>query len=225
MAALPLTWAAVSGLSAANASTPSFSVTAITKVLNRPDSGNVGYWADDNFTRKAKITFGGAVAASHCGGTSPCFHWTGVVADAGTFVTLVGQTSPGVGDLNGNPAPKLGVKATGPMAGGILYSFYTNSKAASAKGVPAKEDDKNTLNGVPTHAWVTQFFAKGTKFWDSTGASNTYLNLNVGGWAYTLPFGADPKCPNLSTRWIDAAPNWGNSAVDGNILAPAAGHC
>lgn len=236
VATLPLTWIAVSGFSAASASSgsPSRSAVAITKVSDRPDSGNGAgtWWADDYFTRTVKITLTGEVPLSNCGGSTPtghCYHWTGLVSDIGKFVTIPGIGSPGTGDLNGGTKPLIKVKATGIMAGGIAYNFYSSFKTAAARLVPATENDNgSTAAGVSTGSWVTQFFPKGAKFWNASGKPATYL-ATTGGWTYTLPYGADTQCPHLSSQWVDSSwplsNPWGTSPGMGNILAPDAAHC
>jgi hypothetical protein len=32
-------------------------------------------------------------------------------------------------------------------------------------------------------------------------------------------------CPNMTSQWKDASPDWGGQPVDGNILAPDATGC
>ncbi|MHB1594442.1 MAG: hypothetical protein ACYCO9_00965 [Streptosporangiaceae bacterium] len=211
-------------------------VTATTAVSNRPESPK---WAYDTFNRHASVTRTGEVALSYCGGTTVtghCYSYTGAIHDYGTFTTIPGQSSPGAGDLNGGSAPTIGVAATGGMWGWGTYRFYSDFKTIKASLMPATENDNYNVPGAPesTGAWVEQFFPATATFWtpdgSNTGQQGLYVLTN-GGWHYTLGFGADAQCPNLASRWIDsgvAAPDgktWGTSPVDGNILAPASGHC
>jgi hypothetical protein len=81
--------------------------------------------------------------------------------------------------------------------------------------------------GASTGNWVEQFFAPGTRFWDSAGNTGgaEYLGT-TGSWTYTAPFGSDPACPHAASQWVDgSATNWGGDASDGNIFSPDAAHC
>ena len=84
--------------SAVSASATASTLTALTTLTNRDDSGAHGNnWALDNFTRKASITFQGPAVPGNCGGASPCYQYTGSVADKGHFTTDTGQLAPGYG--------------------------------------------------------------------------------------------------------------------------------
>lgn len=209
-------------------STPSitpYTVSAATSVRNRPDSGVSGNWALDNFLRDATVRLVSEVALSYCGGstsTGHCYHWTGSVRDAGTFTTVVGATSPGVGYGGGQP---LAVAVTGQMGGGISYSFYSSWKTARASSMPSKENDAGNVPGgrSATGAWVEQFFGAGARFFVGGALSDSLTTK--GSWAYQADFGSDAACPNIGSRWVDGSPDWGSLASDGNILSPDASHC
>ncbi len=235
VAAMPVAWVALAGSQAADAAGKTVTVTAVTAISDRPDSGyGTGtYLANDYFTRTATITLVGEVSLSFCGGktsTGHCYHWTGQVTDtAGRFVTVPGIGSPGYGGLNGGKDPLIGVAATGTMSGGIKYDFYSSFRSVLASLVPKTENDLGNIANVtgrrPTHAWVLQFFGAPATFWVSGSATPTTSVDTTGGWSYTLPFGADAQCPHLGSQWVDASPGWGNNAADGNILAPTSAHC
>lgn len=218
-------------LTAANAATArpavkSYSVTAVTKVSDRPDSGDHGNWADDSFTRTAKLHLVSQVATSYCGDkTSHCYHWQGSVADSGTFATIVGDTSPGNGDLNGGSPAAIGAVVKGSMAGTYGYDFYASWKTAKTSLVPTKENDQGNVPGgqQTTDAWAEQFFGSGARFFVGGVASDSLGT--TGSWKYTAPFGADSACPAAASSWTDASPDWGANAGDGNILAPSAANC
>jgi len=216
----------------ASASVTPYASTASTAISNRPDSGVHGNWADDNFTRTATVNLVSEVALSYCGGTTGtghCYHWTGTITDKGTFTTIVADTSPGNGDLNGGSAPTMGEAITGSMTGSYSYDFYSSWKSANRKLVPATEDDQgNAPNGrSTTDAWLEQFFGAGAKFFENGAASNSLGT--TGRWAYTAPLGADKACPRVSSSWVDSSwpvsNPWGAAPSQGNILAPDANHC
>jgi len=199
---------------------------AVTNLTNRPDSGGHGNdWALDHFKRTATLTLSGAVALSHCGGatsTNFCYKWTATVTDTGTFTTIAGQLAPGFGSQNGGGAITLGQAITGKASGGASYTFYSSWKTAD-RTPPASEDGAPS-GRLTTGLWPELFFrASGPKFWDASGNPSPDSILGSGGWSYTG--GPDSACPNVSSHWVDASPDWGSLAVDGNILAPDAGHC
>ena len=213
----------------ASAAVSTYTVHAVTAITDRPDSGNAGDWADDAFTRTAWLTYGGEVAPSFCGGSTPtghCYRFTGKVTDKGTFTTIAGQHSPGAGSGGG---VAIGDAAAGPMAGYYNYSFYSSWKTAKASSVPGTENDGNVVptGRKTTGAWLEQFFGAGARFYVS-GALSSSLGT-TGRWEYTLAFGADSACPHLASQWVDSswpvAHPWGTAPAQGNILAPDAAHC
>lgn len=235
MAAAALTVAGFAATASASAkpAVKSYTATAVTAITNRPDSGDHGDWALDGsakapLERTASVTLVSEVALSYCGGstgTGHCYHWTGKISDAGSFATIVGDSSPGNGSLNGGSAPKIGTAVTGIMAGSYKYDFYSSWKTASKTLVPSKENDAGNLPGgrQTTDTWVEQFFGTGAKFYTG-GAVSSSLGT-TGSWKYTAAFGSDSACPALASQWTDASPDWGANAADGNILAPAAAAC
>jgi hypothetical protein len=219
------------GLTAASAATArpavkSYTVTAVTKLSDRPDSGVHGNWADDTFTRTAHLTLVSQVASSYCAGkTSHCYHWTGSVSDAGSFATIPGDVSPGNGDLNGGSPAAIGTVVKGSMSGSYKYDFYASWKTAKASLVPTSENDQGNVPGgrSTTGAWVEQFFGTTAQFFTGGAASNELGT--TGSWTYGAAFGADSACPAVASQWTDASPDWGTNAGDGNILAPSAADC
>jgi hypothetical protein len=213
---------------AASASVKSYTASAVTSVSNRPDSGDHGDWAYDAFSRSAKVTLLSEVALSYCGGatgTGHCYHWSGKITDAGTFATIVGDTSPGNGLENGGDPAAIGAAVKGTIAGSYSYNFYSSWKTANRALVPSAENDQGNLPGgrSTTGAWVEQFFGSGARFYVS-GAQSSELGT-TGSWKYAAAFGADSACPAVASQWTDASPDWGANAVDGNVLAPDASHC
>lgn len=223
----------ITSVVAGSASATTTSFTAVTSITNRDDSGTnsngtTSNWALDNFTRTATIFFHGLATQTHCPGIGAglsCYSWTGTIKDTnGNFTTVVGDAVPGRGSLNGGPAPVIGTAVTGSMSGHFNYVFYTDQNAsfASASNVPTAVSGDSPGTGN----WVEQFFSAGVHFWDASGntGGNEYLGT-TGGWTYTAGFGKDSACPMVASRWVDASPDWGANAVDGNILAPDSAHC
>lgn len=195
---------------------PSTVAPATTTISNRPDSGNNGNWALDNFTRTASITLVGEVAASNCpaSSTGHCYLWNFKITDTGHFTAQAGDFAPRSGGA-------LERTLTGQFKGGVpAGQIFSSWKTARATRVPLTEDD---LGAVPTgrHTttnWVEQFF----------GATATFGAVDLGnwGWTYTLGFGANDQCPNNAYRWVDAASNSdGSLPADGDILTPTAANC
>jgi hypothetical protein len=217
--------AVLAGGLTASAGAATTTTTASTAVSNRSDSGiNGNNWALDQMTRVTTVSRHAQVDPSHCGGTGPCYSWTGQIKDNnGHFTTQVGQLSPGAGSFNGGTEPTIGVAANGTFSGVFHYSFYTTAAAASASNMPATAIGDPPATVSAGH-WVEQMFAPSTPFWDANGNAGAILST-TGSWSYTLPLGADAACPNVSSHWVDASPDWGGNAFSGNILAPDAQHC
>ncbi|HEV2451416.1 MAG TPA: hypothetical protein VGS62_05775 [Streptosporangiaceae bacterium] len=223
--------------SAAQATTPPATVTAVTAISHRPDGGVNGSWAQDNFTRTVTVHRGGTVSLSNCPGstTGKCYSWTFVITDKGTFTT---EPAGGPPIYNGS-APRTGtldLQVTGTMAGGTATgAFFTDQQAAPcavsgtkcvSTSVPATEDDHDSLpSGESTTTnWVEQFFPAGSVF--NSAANSGGPDLGDWSWTYTLAFGKDSQCPNDAYRWVDSALNGGGSLnTDGNILAPNSTDC
>lgn len=188
-----------------------------TVVSNNPDSGVSGTWADDDFTRYAKITRVSEVALNNCpAGSVQCWLWDYVITDSGTFTTRAGALSP-------RSATVLDQSLTGAMTGGTRNGqFYSNRDVAYSKIVASTVNDHGVppVNHLHTFAdWYQMFFARnGSKF-----ASVTEGDWS---WTYTLPFGANAQCPNDAYRWVDAAASGsGSISIDGDILTPDSAHC
>jgi hypothetical protein len=152
------------------------SVTALSNLTNRPDSGGHGNWATDTIVRNVAITKQGAVPASNCGaGATSCFFYTGSLTDTGTFVTIKDAKSPVAG------TPINGV-LSGTMSGGAKLEFYATSDAPSPSLVQGNVDGPGTDAAETTTArWAAQFFPAGVTVTDA--------KLNDWKWTY-----ADSLC-------------------------------
>lgn len=216
-------------LTAARAAPVGKTLHAATAVSDRPDSGaQGGDWADDTMTRAATITYLGAADTTNCGGAPACYHFRGNIRDSGHSQTIPGALSPGFGDLNGGADPTLAGAITGTMTGEYHYNFYTTTRYITASRVPRSENDNGaTPTGRQASClWLAQFFGPGTHFWQA-GADQTAGGCigTSGSWVYTFAPGAGTACPNVSSQWVDASPDWGSLPADGNVLAPDASHC
>ena len=201
-AALPLT------ATAAQATIPPSTVTAVTQITHRPDGGNAGNWASDSFTRTATIHRVGQVGLSNCPGstTGKCFAWPFKIADSGPFTT---QPSGGPAAYNGL-SPRTGavldLAVTGNFFGGThTGTFFSDTQAATGT-VPATEDD---ADGLPagqstTTLWVEQFFPASAVF--NSGANPGGPDLGNWSWTYTLPFGGRPARTTPTGGWTPTLP-------------------
>jgi len=212
--AVPLAASAATPLHAAGHPAP---VSASTAISNRPDSGNNGDWALDNFTRTVTITLVGEVAQSNCGGptaTGHCYLWDEKIDDFGHFTAQAGDLSPRAGTT-------LDRTLTGSFTGGTTSGqFFSSWKTAKATLVPATENDQSEdpTGKHTTSQWAEQFFGASAQF-----AGESLVNWL---WTYTLNFGADNQCPNDAFRWQDGANNGdGAQAPDGDILTPNSADC
>jgi hypothetical protein len=150
------------------------SVTALSNLTNRPDSGAHGDWAVDTIVRNVAITKQGAVPASNCGaGATSCFFYTGSMTDSGTFITKDGALSPGAGvAIKGNNS--------GTMSGGAKLEFYATSDTPDPSLVQGNVDGAgDAAKETTTARWVAQFFPSGVKVTDAT--------LNDWKWTYMVP--------------------------------------
>jgi hypothetical protein len=178
--------------SAAHAATPPTMVTARTQVINRPDSGNGGTWAYDNFERTLTVTLDSPQPTEPAGTLS----YTATATDHGSFSAIVGQDTPNraVAGL------KIAHSASGSMNGGITYTITAPSTDTLTGTVPATENDNFTGPAVTTANWPLEAFTS------PTGV--TVTEGNTWSWKYAT------ACES----WTDSAANGsGNLAADGNI--------
>lgn len=131
-------------------------VTAVTRLTGRPDSGGNGDWATDHMDRKLTITETGPVPGGYA--------YTATVRDTGGYRTDPGAYTPNQG------APYTGDKirgwVTGWLAGQASYSFTASALPSTAKnaGVPGTENGAPATTGQTTSAWYEQAFPAGTTF-------------------------------------------------------------
>lgn len=189
--ALALGGAGLGVAGTANAA-PITSAHAVTHVTNRPDSGNGGTWAYDNFNRTLDIK----VSANQGGVAAGSTRYTATVVDKGSFSAIQGALAP-------NQAV-AGVKAAhavkGEFAGGIAYTVTAPTTDTLTGTVPAAENDHLTGPAVTTGNWAKQAFADQALVSVSGGTN----------WAWSYSTACE--------RWTDSSVNAdGNLAADGNI--------
>lgn len=171
-------------------------VHALTIMLDRPDSGGNGNWADDNFAREARVGRSTAVAVSNCGtAATACFKISGAaLTDVdGTFTTIRHAFTPNQG------APFTGEHirgvVDGRMSGTGSFGAFFATALPSASRVP--EFNRGARN--PSGTWPELFFPPGTTF--------TGLSENV----FSYSYHADGE------HWTDAS-------TDSSGQVPAAGN-
>lgn len=171
-----------------NSAVQPVSVTAVTTLINRPDSGHYGTWADDNLTRTVSITRQAAVEASHCGGgATTCWFYTGSLSDIGSFTTREGEKSP-------NADVVINGQVSGSTAGGSKLQFYSSSGTPQPSLVPSVVTGFAPANA--TSVWGSLFFPDGT----------VVTSTELLGWAWTY------NAPGTCETWVNAA-----SGDTGNI--------
>lgn len=173
---------------------------ASTALSYRPDSGGGGdNWALDTMTRRASITWQG--------GTT----YVGSVVDSGSFVTVPGNLTPNQGA--GDKGNTLGDSLVGSVAGASGYHFTATGYSSTSR-VPAKVQGVGTTG---TGDWMKWFFPASSTF---GGAGMDNSGPDAWSWSYR---GTD-NC-NKAETWTDSYTHSGQDASDGDILAPAPGHC
>jgi hypothetical protein len=150
-------------------------VSALTVMVNRPDSGGNGNWANDDFLREAEVGTQTVVAASNCGvSATTCYRISGArLTDAfGTFKTISGAFTPNQG------APFTGDHITGivsgPMSGTGEFGTFFATALPTTTGVPAVNIGANH----PSNTWPELFFPAGTTF---TGLSESTFSYTYRG--------------------------------------------
>jgi len=184
--------ATAAGIVAANKANASPStVTATTHVINRPDSGNGGTWAYDDFNRTLKVTLDSPQPEEAAGTLT----YTAEVLDVGEFHTILGALTPN----QSTAGLKIAHAVSGSMNGGISYTITAPSTDTLIGVVPATENDNFTSPTVTTGNWPLQAFA--------TPTGVTVTEGDTWSWTYAA-------CES----WTDSATNGdGNLAADGNI--------
>lgn len=154
------------------------SVTAMSSLTNRPDSGGHGDWATDTLTRNVSITRASAVDADKCGAAATvCWLYTGSIADNGTFTTITGAMSPNAGDL-------IAGTVNGTVTGAAKIQFYASSDAPNPALVDATVDG----SAHPTGEWAKMFFPAGTVV--------TVADMRDWGWTY--------DAATICNKWVNA---------------------
>jgi hypothetical protein len=179
--------------------TAATTVTAVTQIHNRPDSGANGNWAFDNFARTLTVTPGAGCGTAPASGYA-CYDAT--ITDTGTFTTRPNQYTP---DQDGPYAGEhiVSPAVTGPMHGTASYQFWANT-TPDAANVPAYENDHYA---VPSGDHTTPLWPE-LAFPVDTGFAGLPMIQNT--WSWTYFSGCE--------QWTDSAANGsGDVFGDGNI--------
>ncbi len=169
---------------------------ALTWLSARPDSGNGGTWAYDQFTRTFSLTLTGV--------SGQTWSYTATIRDSGSFQAIPGALTPNQGP--GYTGDTISGPVTGSILGSASYSFTASAPANTSQpnmGIPWSESGAPVTAGQTTGLWFEQAFPPGTIF--------TGPGLGPWGWAYTsLGF---PR-----QQWVDSSANGaGDLPGDGNI--------
>lgn len=183
------------------ASAAGWSVTSVSTLVDRPDSGNNGYWAKDNLTRTVHLYRDGDLFA--CPDATPaatitattkaddpgvCGKYYGFIEDSGSFATIPGAKSPN----EGKPITPV----TGKVVGGAATTeFIAHYKGDWANGQTFVGKDA----GATTTDWVAKYFDI---------VDPTQYGLPKWSWTYTT----------ACEKWVDAYDNGdGAKPGDGDI--------
>lgn len=178
---------------AATSSSPSASVTAVTRVTDRPDSGHGGTWAFDSFKRTLTVRLDSPQPAS--GVPAGDLAYTAAITDQGEFSTVPGALAPS----QAVPGVKVTHGVTGELNGTYAYTVYAPAADSLAGIVPQAEDDNFAAPVNTTGNWPSLAFATTAGVVSSGGAYN---------WTYAT----------ACETWTDSSGNGdGNLAGDGNV--------
>jgi hypothetical protein len=199
--------------SASQAARPSarpHSITAITAMLNRDDSGGNGNWAKDSFVRVLTVTQQEpTVPPADCSPTATvCYAFTASLKDAGSFRTIPGAYTPNQGGTDAGEHIR-GVVQGDLHGSGDFATFYATA-LPSAGLVPLF----NTGDANPSYLWPELAFPAGTVF--------AGLNEDPWGYFYTAKVQTGVRGHSVvqTQRWADTsdlANDGGQGPTAGNI--------
>jgi hypothetical protein len=202
-APLALGGALALGAGAANASPVPTTVTAVTHVQNRADSGANGNWAYDDYARTLTVTDSNTACQgieSFSSETDNCY--TATISDVGQFHAIVGAFTPNQSHLG----LKVERGVSGSMNGGASYTLYAPKSDTLTGTVKAFENDHfgaPSSGDTTTSDWPAQTFSS------PSGVTLAYDNAG-NDWSWTYKTGCE--------SWTDSGVNGdGNLAADGNI--------
>ena len=218
-AGLMLTGLSVAGATAAGASTDApaahhGTITAVTQLTNRPDSGGNGNWAYDTFHRQLVLSYlGKSRDSAHA--AAP-YMYSAVVNDRGSFKDIPGAFTPNQG------APYTGkilkpTQVKGTMTGDGKYALFYASNKASKRYVPSRIPSRDNP-AYPSVTWPELAFPAGTVFSQNmaTGADETSFAYY---YAYSFKTHHGKAVRMHTQKWADTAWNGdGQNKHDGNIL-------
>lgn len=191
--------------------------TAVTHLVNRPDSGNHDGpgtpWALDTMARTVTITCVASIpppaAADVAPATAGKWRYRAVLSDVGGFVT------------NGAPArsPQAGKPLRAGVRGNVTGGFSVEFTAAAAFSTYHNLYGGHTYSGTAptsTSSWV------GTLFSDFGQQSAIGDNWS---WTYTTNCTDNGLTGNFGEKWTDANPSAGSLPADGDITGAFLRRC
>lgn len=184
--------AAAASLSAGAAVAPPSTVTGVTHITDRPDSGNGGIWAYDTFDRTLTVT------ADPANNTAEQLAYTATISDSGTYDAITGVHAPN----QSTPGTLITHGVSGPMSGTWSYEILAPNTDTLTGVIPVAEDDQFGANPNLVHSsdWPALAFA----------SPEGVVVTPKDDWSWTYSTACE--------QWTDAADNGdGNIAVDGNI--------
>jgi len=183
------------GLAAAPAHAALSTTTLVTRITDRPDSGNGGTWAYDNLDRTLTVTVNPNQAGVPAGFTG----YTATVSDTGSFTAIQSNDTPN----QSTAGLTISHPVKGSVSGGVSYTVTApDTDSLVAQAAPASEDDHfNSPSGEDTTGlWPEQAF-------ESTAGVTVTMGTD---WSWTYQTGCQ--------TWIDSqADGDGNTPADGNI--------
>jgi hypothetical protein len=212
--------AAATSASAAVTPASRGTVTSVTHIHNRYDSGGNGNWAYDTFSRTLTVSYLGKVtpaqiAADPALAATP-YEFNAQVSDTGTFKDIPGAFTPNQGGRNLGRVLKPG-QVTGTMTGYGQWSvFYASAK--DARGLAPRQLNGTALNALyPSATWPELAFPAGTAFSGVNEASY--------GYDYTVPAATVTR---ITYKWVNGhkvpvkhvrvlrAQHWSDTALNGD---------
>jgi len=201
--------------SPAIAAAPPTTITAVTNIINRPDNGGGGVWANDSFTRTLTLTYLGKVTPADVTANPSLapdlglFIYDAHVSDTGRFWDYPGALTPDQGgQFFGRHLRFLQVQGT--FSGTGDWGVFFANHHAQAGLVPSSIVGHVANALYPSNTWPENAFPTGTTFASFGGEVQFNYQYKANATHNGLP--------ELQT-WSDSNLNLdGQLPADGNIF-------